>query len=265
MWTPWLEATGGGFLPFVTCSCAPFSRVSHRSSKEQSSRHFSTCITARAATEANLFKFTNSLSHFNPKLECLDYSMVLGDWLGFFCQWLGCCFLSFPSCEYWPRNQFLVITFLTPRSWLPVGTCPTEPAIANSQPPFPMRLHVSMWTADHVVVGHSVWKEGKKEKAGEPQLCEPFDRLLGHATAAAPCSEMQAGCIRVSRSTDLAGQLLSHDHTALHYSEQGRPHHPRVTGMNNEVRATLCQPAQEKGRVVPTDLEEGRRQEWGLQ
>lgn len=74
-------------LPHLTCtySCAPFSKVTCKSSKEQSSRHFSKPYRSNSTPvpESNLFKLTNSLPHFNPKLEHLDYSMVLGDCLGF--------------------------------------------------------------------------------------------------------------------------------------------------------------------------------------
>lgn len=66
-------------------SYTPFSRVTCKSSEEQGSHHFNKPYqsTGTPVHEGNLFKLTNSWSHFNPNIECLDYSMFLGSGLGF--------------------------------------------------------------------------------------------------------------------------------------------------------------------------------------
>lgn len=83
-----LVRSHGRRFPHLTCaySYAPFSKVTCKSSREQSSSYFSKLYRRNDSPVPgdNLFKLTNSLSHFNPKLECLDYSMVWGDCLRFF-------------------------------------------------------------------------------------------------------------------------------------------------------------------------------------
>lgn len=69
-----------------------------------------------------------------------------GEWSGF--SWLSLrhCSASFPSYKCWPRNGwlcFLITTSHTHRSWLPVGTCPTEPTITSSHPPAFLRVYTA--------------------------------------------------------------------------------------------------------------------------
>lgn len=83
-----LVRSHGRRFPHLTCtySYAPFSKVTCKSSREQSSSYFSKLYRRNDSPVPgdNLFKLTNSLSHFNPKLECLDYSMVWGGLSAFF-------------------------------------------------------------------------------------------------------------------------------------------------------------------------------------
>lgn len=158
-------------------------------------------------------------------------------------SWLspGHCSASFVSCWYWPRNWqlcFLITTFCTNRSWLPVGTCTAEPTTASSPPsPFPVKLHSSMQIPGPVAAGRPQIGGRGGRRRWESQSCmsplaasrDMLQQLHPMMTGLTTATHRQARCIWVSSGTGLWGSHWAGDHTAPHCSKQEWPDCPRGT------------------------------------